>query len=88
MKCIKKILRYHQTETYQARSRRSSSFHTHSHLVSSADSPPHTIDISLAEKRIIDELGPKACVLEEPCMEHAMRPVRAGEQPDWNDILR
>lgn len=42
----------------------------------------------MAEKRILAEFGPKSCVLEEPCRIHAARPGKAGEQPDWNDILR
>lgn len=74
-------------ETYQARTRRSSSFHPQSHE-ESAESRAAIIDIEMAEKRIREEYGQKACVLETPCVEHAMRPARAGTQPDWNDILR
>lgn len=44
--------------------------------------------MSLAEKQILTELGPKACVLEEACRFHAGRPRIDGEQPDWNNILR
>lgn len=73
-------------ETYQQRTRRSSTPHVSHHLVSEISN--RAIDDSLAEKRIVAELGPKACVLEEPCRIHAARPGKAGEQPDWNDILR
>lgn len=46
------------------------------------------IDISIAEKQILSDLGPKACILEEPCRLHAGRKGKSGSQPDWNDILR
>lgn len=78
---------FFSVETYQARTRRSSSFHPQSHE-ESAESRAAIIDIEMAEKRIREEYGQKACVLETPCVEHAMRPARAGTQPDWNDILR
>lgn len=76
-------INFNSTETYQSRTRRSSSLHPDPYQISS-----QAIDTTLAEKRIIEELGPKACVLEEPCRIHAARPGRAGDQPDWNDILR
>lgn len=76
---------YFLAETYQSRSRRSPSS-PYPHLVSSDETP--VIDDEMAEKRILEELGPKACVLEEPCVTHASRAGRAGDQPDWNDILR
>lgn len=67
-------------ETYQSRSRRSPIDHL--------DNVGSAIDVTDAEKRIVDELGPKACILEEPCIEHALRGGPRGEQPDWNDILK
>lgn len=80
---------YIQIETYQARTRRSTIFQqTADHLVNNPTISHQVIDESLAEKRILAELGPKACVLEEPCRIHAARNGKAGEQPDWNDILR
>lgn len=46
------------------------------------------INLAIAERQILNELGPKACIIEEPCRIHSMRKVRRGAQPDWNDILR
>lgn len=46
------------------------------------------IDVVQAEKQILQEFGPKVCVLEEPCKFHAFRPAVRGQQPDWDDILR
>uniref|UniRef100_A0A1B0D6Q4 Uncharacterized protein n=1 Tax=Phlebotomus papatasi TaxID=29031 RepID=A0A1B0D6Q4_PHLPP len=69
-----------QTETYQSRTRRSVEHGTDSYATVA-------IDVVQAEKRILSEFGPKACVLEEPCRIHAWKAV-PGEQPDWNDILR
>lgn len=46
------------------------------------------MDAETAAKKILEEYGPKACVIDEPCKIHAMRPGRAGAQPDWIDILR
>lgn len=70
-----------QTETYVARNRRSPD-------ASPASFSSHAIDASLAEKRIITEMGPKACVMEEPCRLHATNQRKYREQPDWTDILR
>lgn len=46
------------------------------------------ISVALAERQILTELGPKACVIEEPCRIHATRKSKRGAQPDWTDILR
>lgn len=65
-------------ETYAARNRRSPGI----------EFSQTAIDLTQAERKIISELGPKACVLEEPCRLHAIRKERTGDQPDWNNILR
>lgn len=46
------------------------------------------LDALLAQKEIIKEFGPNACILEEPCKLHASRPGPRGEQPNWNEILQ
>ncbi|KXJ76921.1 hypothetical protein RP20_CCG008669 [Aedes albopictus] len=51
------------------------------------------VDIAQAERRILHEFGPKACIEEEPCRLHAVRSTRTAAapgdyQPDWNDILK
>lgn len=46
------------------------------------------INLSIAERQILSELGPKACIIEEPCRLQAVRRARRGTQPDWNNILR
>jgi hypothetical protein len=46
------------------------------------------INVALAERQILNELGPKACIMEEPCKIHATRKARKGAQPEWSDILR
>ena len=46
------------------------------------------INVAIAERQILSEFGPKACILEEPCKLHASRTARRGSQPEWNDILR
>lgn len=46
------------------------------------------IQLSIAERQILNELGPKACIMEEPCRAHATRKARRGAQPEWSDILR
>lgn len=46
------------------------------------------INLAIAERQILNELGPKACILEEPCRMHATRKARRGSQPEWSDILR
>ncbi|XP_037935164.1 uncharacterized protein LOC119669377 [Teleopsis dalmanni] len=45
-------------------------------------------DADLAQKEILKEFGPKACILEEPCRVHASRPGRNGAHPAWSEILR
>lgn len=67
------------SETYKSRNRRDSDLE----LISE-----RAIDISLAEKQILSELGPKACILEEPCRIHANRKARTGAEPEWGNILR
>lgn len=46
------------------------------------------INAAIAERQILSELGPKACIMEEPCKVHATRKAKRGAQPDWGDILR
>jgi hypothetical protein len=46
------------------------------------------INLAIAERQILNELGPKACIMEEPCRIHATRKARRGTQPEWTDILR
>lgn len=46
------------------------------------------VNVALAERQILNELGPKACIMEEPCRIHATRKARRGAQPQWTDILR
>lgn len=46
------------------------------------------VNTALAERQILNELGPKACIMEEPCRIHATRKARRGAQPEWTDILR
>lgn len=71
-------------ETYQPRVRRASL-----DFSSSGDeSVPPSIDVDFAVKKILDEYGPKACVIEEPCKQHALRTGPKFGQPDWMDILR
>jgi hypothetical protein len=48
----------------------------------------NAINVAIAERQILTELGPKACVMEEPCRMHSTRKARRGAQPEWNDILR
>lgn len=71
------------TETYQSRVRRASLDYS-----SSDEIVPPSIDVDFAEKKILEEYGPKACVIEEACKLHSLRPGRVGAQPDWVDILR
>ncbi|GAB0095673.1 uncharacterized protein DMENIID0001_110780 [Sergentomyia squamirostris] len=77
---VKKLAYSLNPQTYQSRTRRSIDHTTESSYASVA------IDVAVAEKRILSELGPKACVMEEPCRIHAWKAI-PGEQPDWNDIL-
>ncbi|XP_055713636.1 uncharacterized protein LOC129807989 [Phlebotomus papatasi] len=76
---VKKLAYSLNPQTYQSRTRRSVEHGTDSYATVA-------IDVVQAEKRILSEFGPKACVLEEPCRIHAWKAV-PGEQPDWNDIL-
>lgn len=46
------------------------------------------INVAIAERQILNELGPKACIMEEPCRLHASRKAKRGAQPDWTDVLR
>lgn len=46
------------------------------------------VNLAIAERQIVREFGPKACIVEEPCRHQAMRKSRRGTQPDWNNILR
>lgn len=70
-------------ETYQPRVRRASL-----DFSSSGETVPPSIDVDFAMKKILDEYGPKACVIEEPCKQHALRSGPKFGQPDWMDILR
>lgn len=72
------------TETYQSRVRRSSLDYDSA----SDESAPPSVDLDYAVKKILNEYGPKACVIEDPCKLHALRLGRVGAQPDWVDILR
>lgn len=80
MENYKKIFSKYISETYKSRNRRNTE---DLELISD-----RAIDISLAEKQILSELGPKACILEEPCRIHANRKARSGEEPEWGNILR
>lgn len=82
--CNKLLLATHP-ETYQTRTRRSPQWQIDPDFMNISK---EAIDVSVAEKQILTELGPKACVLEEPCRFHAGRHRTSGEQPDWNNILR
>lgn len=46
------------------------------------------INVAIAERQILHELGPKACIMEEPCRLHATRKAKRGAMPEWTDILR
>ncbi|XP_055696568.1 uncharacterized protein LOC129797755 [Lutzomyia longipalpis] len=76
---VKKLAYSLNPQTYQSRTRRSIEHATNAYATVA-------IDATVAEKRILSEFGPKACVLEEPCRIHAWKSI-PGEQPDWNDIL-
>uniref|UniRef100_A0A182NH82 Uncharacterized protein n=1 Tax=Anopheles dirus TaxID=7168 RepID=A0A182NH82_9DIPT len=73
-------------KTYQSRSRRET--------LSGATLHPEelsrlAIDVSQAERKILHEFGPKACIEEEPCRIHAVASARLDNyQPDWEDILK
>lgn len=75
-------------ETYQSRSRRET-------LASGGAAPTEeeisrmAVDVAQAERKILREFGPKACIEEEPCRLHAVRTNRSDDyQPDWNEILK
>jgi hypothetical protein len=87
---VKKLGYSLSPRTYMGRNRRSSSDYS---VESSEKETPtvysdSAINLSIAERQILKELGPKACILEEPCKIHANRRAKFGDQPDWNDILR
>lgn len=71
-------------DTYRSRSRRDASH-------------PLALDAELAQKEILREFGPRACILEEPCRVHASRPGsqrrplgdgRAVVHAPWAEVLR
>jgi len=68
--------------TYMGRSRR------HASNYFTEEVSEQAINTAIAERQILRELGPKACILEEPCKIHAHRKAPRGAQPDWNDVLR
>ncbi|XP_017089530.2 uncharacterized protein [Drosophila bipectinata] len=53
--------------TYRSRSRRETSH-------------PLALDAELAQKQILGEFGPQACILEEPCRVHASRPSGSSQR--------
>lgn len=70
--------------TYRSRSRRDASH-------------PLALDSELAQKEILREFGPRACILEEPCRVHASRPGsqrrplgdgKATAHAPWAEVLR
>lgn len=63
-------------ETYMARNKRSPEYLSHG------------LDLYLAERRIRQEFGPKVCIFEQPCRQHATLKLPKTHQPDWTDILR
>ncbi|XP_035912029.1 uncharacterized protein LOC118512129 [Anopheles stephensi] len=68
-------------KTYQSRSRRET---LHPEELSRL-----AIDVVQAERKILHEFGPKACIEEEPCRIHAVSSARLDNyQPDWEDILK
>lgn len=69
--------------TYQSRVRRSSLDYSDEDAAIASH-----VNIDVAVNKIRVEYGPKACIIEDPCKLHALRPGRMGAQPDWNDILR
>ncbi|XP_058053319.1 uncharacterized protein LOC131205298 [Anopheles bellator] len=73
-------------KTYQSRSRRET-------LSGTTLEPEQlswlAIDVAQAERRILHEFGPKACIEEEPCRIHAVSSARMDQyKPDWDDILK
>ncbi|CAO1416440.1 unnamed protein product [Diamesa serratosioi] len=67
--------------TYSGRKRRQVSD------IDEVDYSLSAVNVNLAERQILKELGPKACIMEEPCRIHANRKAKSGEQPEWDDIL-
>ncbi|KAH8368620.1 hypothetical protein KR084_001674 [Drosophila pseudotakahashii] len=72
--------------TYRSRSRRDTAH-------------PLALDAELAQKQILGEFGPQACILEEPCRVHASRHSgsserrlsgdgRAKPHAAWSEVLR
>lgn len=72
-----------QTGTYSGRKRRQVSDD-----VDDVEYSLSSVNVNMAERQILKELGPKACIMEEPCRIHANRKAKSGEQPEWNDILK
>ncbi|XP_065086667.1 uncharacterized protein LOC135708472 [Ochlerotatus camptorhynchus] len=78
-------------KTYQSRNRRETLAGT---ALTEEEISHMAVDIAQAERKILQEFGPKACIEEEPCRLHAVRTTRtsstgAGDyQPDWNEILK
>lgn len=63
------------SDTYRARSKR--------------DTALLAYDADIAQKEILREFGPRACILEEPCRIHASRPGRAPQTHlDWQEVFR
>ncbi|XP_062709837.1 uncharacterized protein LOC109419680 [Aedes albopictus] len=78
-------------KTYQSRSRRETL--AGAGELTEEEISRMAVDIAQAERRILHEFGPKACIEEEPCRLHAVRSTRTAAapgdyQPDWNDILK
>ncbi|XP_053676292.1 uncharacterized protein LOC128726504 [Anopheles nili] len=72
-------------KTYQSRSRRETLSGT---TLQPEELSRLAIDVVQAERKILHEFGPKACIEEEPCRSHAVRSARLDNyQPDWDDIL-
>ncbi|KAH8315732.1 uncharacterized protein [Drosophila kikkawai] len=72
--------------TYRSRSRRDTAH-------------PLSLDAELAQKQILLEFGPQACILEEPCRVHASRHLGSSERrlpgegkakphAAWSEVLR
>ncbi|CRK97907.1 CLUMA_CG011282, isoform A [Clunio marinus] len=78
---VKKLAYSINPRTYMGRSRRQANNYNDGDISISA------INVAQAERQILAEFGPKACILEEPCRIHATRKAKRGAQPDWSDIL-
>jgi len=77
---VRKLAYSLNPRTYMGRSRR----HVRDFSVETSQA---AINAAIAEKQILSDLGPKACVMEEPCKIHATRKAKRGAQPEWSDIL-